>query len=107
MSLLPRKSNGEPLRRAIKASGLSIPKLAAATKEVDETGRGVSHGAIGMLANEAGKSARQRCRIRTAWLIAEALNQPLQKLFDMPEASTSTKERSTPDEREHASAPPA
>jgi hypothetical protein len=94
MSLLHRKSHGEPLRRAIKASGLSIPKLAAATKEVDETGQGISHGAIGMLAAE-GKSARERCRLRTAWLIADALNQPIQKLFDMPAASTSTKERST------------
>lgn len=106
MTLLYRKSNGAPLREAIKASGRSLPELAAATKEADETGRGISKSAIGNVAGE-GKSAREQCRLRTAWLIATVLREPLQDLFAMPAASTSTKERSITDEREHASAPSA
>jgi hypothetical protein len=106
MSLLHRRSNGQPLRRAMKAAGLSIPKLAAATRGVDEAGLGVSRSAIGMLVSE-GKSGRERCRLRTAWLIADALDAPLQRLFAMPETSTSTKERSIADDRQHAAGPAA
>ena len=95
MPSLHRKSNGQPLRAAMAASGLSIPKLAVATKRVDPGGRGVSKSAVGMLVSE-GSSARDRCRLRTAWLIADALNQPIQALFSMTEESTSTKERSIP-----------
>jgi hypothetical protein len=105
MSRLHRKSNGRPIREAMTSAGLSIPRLAAATKVVDPLGRGVSRSAIGVLVSQ-GKSARDRCRLRTAWLIADALATPLQALFDMPEASTSTKERST-DERDRPPAPAA
>jgi hypothetical protein len=92
MSLLHRKSNGKPIREAIEASGKTLHELAAATREADETGRGISKSAIGMLAAES-ESARERCRLRTAWLLATVLNEPLQDLFSMPPASTSTKER--------------
>ncbi|TQF04803.1 XRE family transcriptional regulator [Kitasatospora acidiphila] len=106
MSRLHRKRNGQPLRDAMKAGGWSIPKLAEATKTVDPLGRGVSRSAVGVLVTQ-GSSARKRCRIRTAWLIADALGQPLQDLFDMPGASTSTEERSIADDRQHAAGPAA
>lgn len=93
MSRLNRKSDGRPLRRAMANAGMSIPQLAAATRAVDPDGRGVSRSIIGALVSR-GSFTRDRCRLRTAWLIATALHVPLQDLFDMPGASTSTKERS-------------
>ncbi|MFF9643646.1 XRE family transcriptional regulator [Kitasatospora aureofaciens] len=93
MSRLNRKGNGRPLREAMASAEMSIPQLAAATKAVDPDGRGVSRSIIGALVSR-GSFTRDRCRLRTAWLIATALDQPLQSLFDMPGASTSTKERS-------------
>lgn len=95
MSSLHRKSKGRPIREAMADAGLSIPRLAAATREVDPAGKGVSRSAVGVLVAE-GSSARERCRLRTAWLIADALQQPIQALFHMPGSSTSTEERSTP-----------
>ncbi|GCD46159.1 hypothetical protein GKJPGBOP_05906 [Streptomyces paromomycinus] len=92
MSTLIRKGDGQPLRAAMKAAGLSGPALSAATKRVDPTGRGVSPAAIGVIAGR-GRTARPRCRLRTAWLIADALDAPLQSLFAMPTASTDTVER--------------
>lgn len=77
------------------AAGLSGPELAEATKEVDSDGRGVSASLIGFLSG-SGSSARERCRLRSAWLISEALSAPLQSLFSMPSRSTSTEERSIP-----------
>ncbi|MDH6116847.1 hypothetical protein ABH930_000266 [Kitasatospora sp. GAS204A] len=106
MSRLHRKSDGQPIRDAMLAGGWSIPKLAEATKSVDPLGRGVSRSAVGVLVS-SGSSGRERCRLRTAWLIADALGQPLQKLFDMPGASTSTEERSRADDRQHAAGPTA
>lgn len=106
MSRLHRKSNGRPIREAMTSAGLSIPKLAEATKTVDPLGRGISKSAVGVLVSE-GRSARERCRLRTAWLIADALAQPLQSLFDMPGASTSTKERSIVDGDRDGSPPSA
>lgn len=95
MDLLHRKDHGRPLRKAMKEADLSGPELAAATRLVDPEGIGVSPAVIGFLAG-TGRSARERCKLRTAWLIAEGVKQPLQELFNMPTRSTSTEERSTP-----------
>jgi hypothetical protein len=80
-------------------AGLSIPQLAEATRQVDPAGKGVAAATVGHLVGQ-GKTARDRCELTTAWLVAEALhrrtNAPLQDLFAMPTPSTSTIERSTP-----------
>lgn len=99
MSKLERKSEGQPLRSAMRAAGLSGPDLATATKRVDPDGRGISPAIVGRLAG-SGKTSRARCQLRTAWLIAEALDVPLQRLFSMPTHSTSTVERSRADAEE-------
>lgn len=92
MDLLHRKDHGGPLRQAMRDAGLSGPDLAAATRRVDPEGKGVSPSLIGFLTG-TGRSARERCRLRTAWLIAEGVGQPLQNLFSLTQESTSTKER--------------
>lgn len=97
MTHLTRKGDGRPLRDAMKAVGVSGPELAEATRRVDPTGRGVSAAVIGMLAGQ-GTSARDRCRLRTAWLIAEGLDIQLHRLFSMSTPSTATVERLKPDE---------
>ncbi|MFC8945958.1 XRE family transcriptional regulator [Streptomyces rochei] len=100
MPKLSRKAEGKPLRDAMKRAGLTGPELAEATKEVDPTGRGISPATVGRLAGR-GKTARERCELETAWVIADALhrrtNAPLQDLFAIPTHSTVTVERSTPD----------
>lgn len=93
MSRLNRKSGGRQLREAMATAGMSIPQLAAATRAVDPDDRGVSRSIIGALVSR-GSFTRDVVRLRTAWLIATALDVPLQDLFDMPGASTSTTERS-------------
>lgn len=93
MSNLHRRGEGQPLRAAMKAAGMSGPDLAGATKRVDPDGRGISAAAVGRVAGQ-GKTARTACRLRTAWLIADALEQPLQALFRMPTDSTMTVEGS-------------
>ena len=92
MTNLIRKGDGQPIRDAMRAAKLSGPALAAATRNVDPIGRGVSPSKIGRLAGR-GTSAQDRCRLRTAWLIADALDVPLQALFAMPTVSTDTVER--------------
>ncbi|MFF5589678.1 XRE family transcriptional regulator [Streptomyces hygroscopicus] len=106
MPNLQRKGDGQPLRDAMEAAGLSGPALSAATKEVDVTGKGVSPATVGKVAGK-GKTANGRPRLRTAWLMAVAVNKPLQDLFDMPGVSmstdsTSTDERSTDGDDEDA-----
>lgn len=101
MPNLLRKSDGQPIRDAMKAKGMTGPELAEATKGVDTAGRGISPAAVGKVAGR-GRSSADSCRLRTAWLIADALNQPLQHLFAMPTVSTDTVERSTPDGHEDA-----
>jgi hypothetical protein len=100
MPKLHRKDDGKPLRAAMARAGFSIPALAKATQRVDPAGKGVSPATVGRLVGQ-GKTARERCELETAWFVAEALheetNAPLQDLFAMPSASTSTVERSTPD----------
>lgn len=94
MCLLLRRDGGRPIRAAMDAAGLSGPDLAQATRTVDPAGKGVSPALIGFLTS-TGRSARDRCRIWSGWLIAEALRKPVQDLF-MPSRSTSTEERSIP-----------
>lgn len=87
----------------MQRAGLSGPELAAATKEVDPAGKGISPAIVGRLTSR-GKSARDRCELETAWFVAAALhrrtNAPLQDLFAMPSHLTVTVERSTPDAQE-------
>ncbi|HET6635595.1 MAG TPA: XRE family transcriptional regulator, partial [Streptomyces sp.] len=77
MPNLLRKSDGQPIRDALKAKQLSYRKLAEATKDVDAAGKGVSLGTVSQVAGTGG-TAKGDCRLRTAWLIAEGLDEPLQ-----------------------------
>lgn len=79
----------------MRDAGLSGPAVSAATKHVDAAGRGISPATVGNLSGR-GRTARDVCELRSAWLMAEALNKPLQELFAMPSVSTDTVERSTP-----------
>lgn len=95
MANLLRKGEGKPLREAMERKGLSANKLAAATKTVDVRGRGVGKSIVCKITSE-GPEGDDPCRLRTAWLMATVLDEPLQELFDMPTVSTDTVERSTP-----------
>lgn len=92
---LLRKDHGTPIRTAMERRGLTGAKLAKATKKADATGRGISLATVSKVTGR-GETAVEHCRLRTAWLIATALNAPLQDLFDMPSVSTDTVERSSP-----------
>lgn len=92
MSDLIRKGKGKPLRDAMERSRLTQADLAAKTKVVDARGRGVSLGTV-IKVTGLGETASDTCRLRTAWLIATALGDPLQDHFDMPSVSTDTVER--------------
>lgn len=92
MTDLIRKGKGKPLRDAMERSGLSQAKLADRTREVDASGRGVSLGTVIKVTGK-GKTSAETCRLRTAWLVATALGEPLQDCFDMPSVSTDTVER--------------
>jgi hypothetical protein len=93
MSHLIRKGKGQPLRAAMKRHGLTAPQLAKATKRVDVTGRGISTATVYKLTDMDGSD---ECRLRTAWLATTAMDEPLQRHFDMPSVSTDTVERFTP-----------
>lgn len=95
MTLLLRKRDGRPLRDAMKRRQLTGETLAEATKGVDVAGRGISVATVHRVAGR-GEYAADTCRLRTAWLIAAALDEPLHRLFDMPSVSTDTVERSSP-----------
>ncbi|MBD2831637.1 XRE family transcriptional regulator [[Kitasatospora] papulosa] len=95
MTNLIRKGAGQPLRDAMKRTGLTQAELAAKTKAVDASGQGVSLGTVIKLTGR-GRSATDSCRLHTAWLVATALGDPLEKHFDTPTVSTDTVERSTP-----------
>ncbi|MFE4796151.1 XRE family transcriptional regulator [Streptomyces sp. NPDC056708] len=95
MTNLIRKGEGRPLREAMKRKGLSAEQLAAATKAVDVTGRGISAATIWKVTG-SGAAASDECRLRTAWLMTAALAEPIQEHFDMPTVSTDTVERYTP-----------
>jgi len=75
--------DGQPLRDAMKAAGLSITDLAEATRQVDPTGYGVKKSTIGHLVT-TGRSARPGCDDRAARLIVAALDKPLGELFATP-----------------------
>ncbi|MFF8447915.1 helix-turn-helix domain-containing protein [Streptomyces leeuwenhoekii] len=92
MTDLIRKGEGQPLRDAMKRRGVTQVELAAKTKAVDVRGRGVSIATV-IKVTGSGRTAVERCRLRTAWLIATALDEPLQQHFDMPSVSTDTVER--------------
>ncbi|MFF3730444.1 XRE family transcriptional regulator [Streptomyces sp. NPDC002476] len=96
MANLIRKGEGKSLREAMKRKGLSAEQLAAATKAVDVTGRGVSAATVWKVTG-SGSTAAAGCRLRTAWLMATAMGEPLQEHFDMPTVSTDTVERSKSD----------
>lgn len=76
-----RLEKGAPLRAAIRAAGLDIPHLAARTKELDPTGKGLSPAYVGFIVG-TGKTAREDCSERAAELIAQALNQETTALFE-------------------------
>jgi len=78
--LMQRLDSGRPLRAAIAEEGLSIPKLAAATKAIDPEGRGVSQSLIGFLCS-TGRSQRENCGDHNGALIAAALKRPPGRLF--------------------------
>lgn len=75
-----RREGGRPIREAIERAGLSIPKLAARTKEIDPEGRGLSQALIGFYASE-GASGRESASDRTIRLMAAGLNTPTEELF--------------------------
>ena len=99
MPKLLRKSEGQPLRAEMRRQGLTLDELAEKTRKVDPAGRGVSPATIGRLTG-AGRTARNRCELHTAWLIAEGLDARMHALFSMPSHSTATVERSRPDAEE-------
>lgn len=84
-----RRQNGKPIRTAMQAAGLSIPALAARTREVDPTGKGLSKAMVGF-AVSVGKSGRDEVSDRTATLLAAALDVSQDWLFleDSPNATT-------------------
>ncbi|MEU6496402.1 MULTISPECIES: helix-turn-helix transcriptional regulator [unclassified Streptomyces] len=92
MTDLLRKGEGQPLRDAMKRRGVTQAELAARTRAVDVRGQGVSVATV-VKVTGSGKTAVKKCRLRTAWLLATALDEPLQQHFDMPSVSTDTVER--------------
>ncbi|MFB7845460.1 XRE family transcriptional regulator [Streptomyces sp. NPDC056053] len=99
MSKLLRKGDGQPIRDEMKRQGLTLDGLSTKTRRVDPEGRGVSPAAIGRLTGQ-GRTARDRCELTTAWLIAEGLDARMHALFSMPTRSTVTEERSRIDVEE-------
>lgn len=83
MTDLIRKGEGQPLRDAMKRSGLTQAELAAKTKAADPSGKGVSLGTI-VKVTGSGKFASNRCRLRTAELITAVLGEPVEDHFDNP-----------------------
>ncbi|MFD5266710.1 hypothetical protein [Streptomyces sp. NPDC058335] len=97
-----RRDKGAPLRAAMKAAGLDIPRLAARTKDVDPEGAGLSRALVGFIAG-AGKTGRDECSDRAAELIASALGKEVDDLFTTPvlmlTESTSTRRSQTGERR--------
>ncbi|WP_328425931.1 hypothetical protein [Streptomyces sp. NBC_00443] len=78
-----RRDKGAPIRVAMKAAGLDIPRLAAKTKEVDPEGEGLSRALVGFIVG-GGKSAREECSDRAAELISAALHVEVAEFFAAP-----------------------
>ncbi|MEH0428790.1 hypothetical protein QBB34_21145 [Streptomyces stelliscabiei] len=97
-----RLDQGAPLRAAMKAAGLDIPRLAARTKDLDPAGEGLSRALVGFIVG-AGKTAREECSDRAAELISTALGMEVEALFIQPvfalRESTSTRRPHTADRR--------
>jgi len=97
-----RLDKGAPLRAAMKAAELDIPRLAARTKDVDPTGEGLSKAYVGFITG-AGKTAREECSDRAAELIAAALGREVGDFFISPvftlSESTSTRRSQTSERR--------
>ncbi|GGW41055.1 hypothetical protein GCM10010381_27350 [Streptomyces xantholiticus] len=90
-----RKSEGRPIRDEMDRQGLTLEELSEMTRRVDPEGRGVSPKTIGRLVSR-GRSGRNPCELRTAWLIVEAMDWQMHRGFSMPSPSISNPERSTP-----------
>lgn len=75
-----RIEGGRPIRIAIQRAGLSIPKLAERTKEIDPEGKGLSQALIGFYTS-TGASGRETASDRTVTLMAAGLNSPTEELF--------------------------
>ncbi|MGW1814255.1 XRE family transcriptional regulator [Streptomyces sp. NPDC002125] len=100
MPKVTRTDEGQPLRDALKRQHLTLDDLSEKTKQVDPDGRGVSPATIARLTGR-GTTARERTELRTAWLITEALDDRMHRLFSrMPSHSTATVERSSSDAEE-------
>lgn len=93
-----RLDKGAPLRAAMKAAELDIPRLAARTKEIDPAGEGLSRALVGFIVG-GGKSAREECSDRAAELVAAALDQEVTHFFEplvfTLQESTSTRRSKT------------
>ncbi|MFI2033676.1 hypothetical protein ACH470_03090 [Streptomyces bottropensis] len=76
-----RLDKGAPLRAAMKAAELDIPRLAAKTREIDPEGKGISKSLVGFIVG-SGKTAREECSDRAAELIAAALDQEVITFFE-------------------------
>ncbi|MFJ2174385.1 hypothetical protein ACIOHE_15905 [Streptomyces sp. NPDC087851] len=76
-----RRNHGAPIRAAMRAAGMAIPRLAAKTKEIDPDGRGISASYIGFITG-SGETAREECSDRAAQLVAGALDQEVEELFE-------------------------
>ncbi|MFC8862706.1 XRE family transcriptional regulator [[Kitasatospora] papulosa] len=100
MPKVSRKAEGQPLRDSLERQHLTLDELSEKTKAVDPDGRGVSPATIARLTGR-GTTARERTELRTAWLITEALDDRMHRLFSrMPTHSTVTVERSSSDAEE-------
>ena len=75
-----RRDGGRPIREAIERAGLSIPRLAARTKEIDPEGRGLSQALIGFYTS-TGASGRESISNHAAELLAAGVNSPTEELF--------------------------
>jgi hypothetical protein len=80
---MQRLDDGQPLRDAMKAAGLSIMDVVERTQAADPTGYGVKKSTIGHL-RTTGRSARPGCDDRAARLIAEAIGVDVDTLFISP-----------------------
>lgn len=100
MPKVTRINEGRPLRDALAEQHLTLDELSEKTKQVDPDGRGVSPATIARLTGR-GTTARERTELRTAWLITEALDDRMHRLFSrMPTQLTVTVERSSSDAEE-------
>ncbi|MCM2394332.1 hypothetical protein, partial [Streptomyces albipurpureus] len=103
-----RLDNGRPLRTAMKASGMTIPDLAAKTAEVDPAREGLSTSYVGFIAG-AGKTSREECSDRAAQLIAAALDKEVSDLFEsvvyVLSESTSARRSKTEETQKSAALP--